>query len=1676
MIQLEQAQAFIESKKGPKLTKNAFHNFSEKYKILGLLITKLDEKQQRYTYYSTAVDIKPYVTQFGATLSVNPWRTDEGTKLALLIFGPHIGLYIASIWDLILKSPYQTDYNRRSFRSTSSRLYLNNRISYLQNLYHSNADGHMGLTVLELAQYDVYETLYYRNNSYVFAAALQDDRISESLFVLLQDIIAGEDAIGGVTKALLKGLLLTETEKNWGLVANLLLAAQRQEGLRQTILEALDETSLGALQYFITLILDHNLMRFSSVVRAVDTWFGFGWEAPKTATIKRVLELSQSFFETPEQTITALARKDNLEVYVALWFLALKDVDAANLKAIELIKTRPHEKQILACMFIVETRYTDSDIVPWLTSNFGTNLELDFWLLQILPDATSITNTLFEKIKTYGVTLPSKGKTLQGTVFSWTAYTIKPNDFFRTLIHLGTAQQLEALAQNLSAVTSNEREQLLRKLFPKHFKWSYEGTSKIKAVPLNFDATPWKRTVMHQAIKDRNASVMATGLNLFESAVLNEADENVLIAILQRKHKDLRERVITIILGQENSKVEVLTSNLIASPKIDQRLAALEILTVLHDKKRMLSFVEAQVNSYLERGNPSKNESVFLEKFSKTTQKNSFSNGFGVIDFANLHPLITPVLKFGTEKKGIISTVMSKWGSKFLFKDLINIEKTVKAINTLIALFEKHQQHEYTAHYANGHTQILLLSDTVQYADAKALEIDDLKEKLNHLPLAKLWIDWYEQSQLNDFEMLAALFHCEKYPNLYRSSAHTPFLNQYIPDLEGIKLVKTNHWNSINSKIHTLLNYLYHAYTDSVMLLQFKIDVLEDLIARYPEDLKAIDKKEHWDRRLIQWCDSIEELAMGTSTIADELRKVPKQLPLFKRYWDLKMYLLASKLVFPNTPKERIDLPQKTPNRTFNGPNTWLTTALFKANVIGVDDFKFQLLTHKDLFRDYDEYISGNLTKHNAYLEGVPQDLAVQLKENLLALELERGDLETDATNYLTDLSTVAGISYLVELLTRLGKDNFHRGYYWYNSTSKKEVFSHLIKKCIPKVEEGYTRFLECATAAKISKKRWIETAIYAPQWAPWIGNYLKLETLEAAVWWFHAHASEYMTAEKETIISRYSNIDRADFSKGSIDLDWFNEVYPKLGKQNFKLLHDAAKYISDGNGHRLIKLYASVILGEIKIRETLAKITEKRDKDYVKAFGLVPLSKTNLKKDLLNRYTILQDFLKESKQFGAQRQTSEKNAVDIALDNLARNAGYDDSIRFSWAMEGEATQQIMETAVVSIAEVTIELFIDIHGKADLKVLKDGKHQKSIPAKLKKHKDIVRLQKHKTYLRKQYARTRVSLEHAMLREEVFRNEELNSILKHPIVKAMLSKLILFNKTQEVFGIYKSNSIETLDGKLVEIDQEDAIVIAHASHLYHAVVWDEYQKYAFNTGLVQPFKQIFRELYVITKDELEDNKSSQRYQGHQIQPQKTIALLRSRGWTVNQDEGLQKVYHKKGYIASLYAMADWFSPSDIEAPTLEHIAFHDRNNYQPVALSDIDPVTYSEVMRDIDLVVSVAHVGGVDPEASHSTMQMRGALSRETARLFKATNVTVKERHIIIKGKLAEYSIHLGSGNVSKNGLQLAIIPVHSQHRGRLFLPFIDDDPKTAEIISKMKLLSEDDKIKDPTILRQIQQH
>jgi hypothetical protein len=119
-------------------------------------------------------------------------------------------------------------------------------------------------------------------------------------------------------------------------------------------------------------------------------------------------------------------------------------------------------------------------------------------------------------------------------------------------------------------------------------------------------------------------------------------------------------------------------------------------------------------------------------------------------------------------------------------------------------------------------------------------------------------------------------------------------------------------------------------------------------------------------------------------------------------------------------------------------------------------------------------------------------------------------------------------------------------------------------------------------------------------------------------------------------------------------------------------------------------------------------------------------------------------------------------------------------------------------------------------------------------------------------------------------------------------------------------------------------------------------------------------------------------------------------------------------------------------ADRRRGTLEEVRFSSPDTRGALALDGIPRRLFSEVMRDLDLdlVVSVAQAGGVDPETSASTVEMRAALVAETVELLAIANVRVEE------------------------------------------LPFADDDPKTAEV-AKVLLLARDDEIRDPTILEQL---
>ena len=749
----------------------------------------------------------------------------------------------------------------------------------------------------------------------------------------------------------------------------------------------------------------------------------------------------------------------------------------------------------------------------------------------------------------------------------------------------------------------------------------------------------------------------------------------------------------------------------------------------------------------------------------------------------------------------------------------------------------------------------------------------------------------------------------------------------------------------------------------------------------------------------------------------------------------------------------------------------------------------------------------------------------------ILNVELKRGDTPTVFSGAVSGISRVEGIPRLMEILRAMGKDPLDRGTYYSfnNGTSKKECLSHLIKVCYPVPGTETAEDLKKAVkAAKVSQDRLIEVAMYAPQWMEMTEQVLGMEGFTSGCYYFMAHMNERFDDRRKAMIARYTPLSAEELNNGCFDTGWFFEVYQQLGEKNFARLYKAAKYIADGSKHTRARKYADAATGKVDRDELEKVIEDKRNKDLLMSYGLIPMKDIQ---DSLHRYEFLQKFLKESKKYGAQRRQSEAKAVEYALKNMATTAGYSDELRLTLAMETElvnSSRKFFDGVV--IGDYTAQIQVEPDGKSSLVLMKKGKTIKSVPAALKKDEAFIEIKEFAAKLKSQYSRCVAMFERAMEEEEVYSLGELNGLCANPVTAGILNRLVFVGAEAEekdgsadgsvngnanespdgsvngnadgsadgsangnadgsadgsvngnadgsMKGAIPAGTLEELNSEASRLPADTRLLVAHPSTLRKVGLLAVYQRLFFEkqkeTGLKQPFKQVFREFYVKLEEE-KDALDSRMFAGYQIQPKKTVAALKGRRWVADYDEGLQKIFFRQDITATIYALADWFSPADTESPTLEFVSFYDRKTHKQKKLKEVPDILYSEVMRDVDLAVSVAHVGGVDPETSHSTIEMRRAIFAFNMELFGITNVTFEGTHAFIKGTLDNYSVQLGSGVIHKeSGGMVNILPVHSQQRGKIFLPFIDEDPKTAEILSKILLLAEDQKIKDPYILEQL---
>ncbi len=430
----------------------------------------------------------------------------------------------------------------------------------------------------------------------------------------------------------------------------------------------------------------------------------------------------------------------------------------------------------------------------------------------------------------------------------------------------------------------------------------------------------------------------------------------------------------------------------------------------------------------------------------------------------------------------------------------------------------------------------------------------------------------------------------------------------------------------------------------------------------------------------------------------------------------------------------------------------------------------------------------------------------------------------------------------------------------------------------------------------------------------------------------------------------------------------------------------------------------------------------------------------------------------------------------------------------------------------------------------------NGKTLKNPPSSVKKDfaDDLKELKTNLKDLEQMLSAQSVRLERFVLSRNTWTFADWQErYLEHPLVGCVTRRLIwTFTHSGDVQnGIWHDGQIVDSSGQPLEINPAATVTLWHPLDSSSERVLD-WRTFLETRGVVQPWKQAHREIYILTAAEERTDVYSNRFAAHVLKQHQFNQLAALRGWRnklrlmvddsyppatlelpqwgLRAEFWIEGAGHDYGTDTTeagtyLYLTTDQVRFYPLNAPqnhahagggSYEQWVNQDGNPTDPLRLETIPALVLSEVLRDVDLFVGVTSVGN-DPEWNDGGPEGRyreywqrysfgelsdNALSRKALletlipRLKIRDVASIQGKFLHVRGSLREYKIHMGSGNILMlpNDQYLCIVPGQgiSNASSDVKLPF-EGDRTLVVILSKAFMLADDKNIKDVTITRQI---
>jgi len=1458
---------------------------------------------------------------------------------------------------------------------------------------------------------------------------------ADAVRTILYAAIDGQHEHARMGPHVLAALLNSPDRADWETVGRLLLAAQRAEGLREAVLNVVADAPPAALRYVLGLVHEHRLARFSSVVAVFNRWLALQWAGGSERVVQNGVARIISYLDDPAARQAARAGAGIDDVYYARWAAACQDVDEALPDAAALLADADPERRYVALHFLVHAQlFPESlDLIALpLMERRESDLRLLMASLQFMANVTFLecSDELFDATVRLFEEAPARPSRLEPIVWPWAQFVHGRPQIAEALrsMAVGNPEKLIPYARHLS---SDSCAAFIGELSGKSTWYDLSPRQTGEPRPL----TPAGRRLMISLCGDARPQVSEAAFAALDGLPVEEDEVAQHVSRLHRTAAALRMNILRRLSLLPDDRALELLRRLVADRHAGRRRAGIELARRLIEDGRGADAVR-QIVAERPTEHASPEECAAAGRALRETIGPDRDRFLGLVPPGSRTPLTPP------RNSGVA----------------IETPATAAYLRELGALLLAHGDTAVTTDRFLPGERRLLLDGGIPYVPGGRGQ-NLMAEARARLPLVDVWLKWLAERgpETRDPDGLEPI---RAWVCAQRGDPCDGFPDHDLHAIRAFPLICTfeslTHWLAGLARVPGALALLVQHAEDGLAGAgrtpgEERVAARADVAVRWPYRLRRLFAAERFCRDFADQAPITERARLGVlQLIAREHHADWPTCPDLERVVDAYAAGMLHEVDIMWA------LLRGDGGRRFGRPYHYLLRHATSPRAA-------------DLFRDH---------------RALPA-IVERVRGRILDVELARGELPGVATDAAAALTCSGGAAVLFRVVTALGRDPLSRDCRLRTDT-RSGSFSRLIAVSAPAPDDTPASFAARFAQSGVRPARMIEVALLAPHWGAHIEQALALPGLAEAAWWIHAHTRDAATWRDNehrdpwaARIAERTELSAEDLLHGAVDVAWFQRVIARTGPDGWDRVQRAAKFASGGAGHTRAQLFAAAMLGQLSTAALEQRISATRHQDSVRAFGLVPLprGKVAARAEALRRYQFLEEFRRQGRRRGSQRQASERLALDIALQNLARAAGYRDPRRLQWAMEAAAVADLARGPVrITDAETTITLAIDDDGAPALSAAKKGRPLASVPARLGKRPDVKSLRDRFTELRRQRTRMRASLEASMCRGEVFRGPELKELCSHPMLRPMVERLVFIGRgARSGYPGEGGRALCDYHGTLEGVGRADELRVAHPFDLFARGDWSDWQRDCFAAERVQPFKQLFRELYPKTAAERAAGSVARRYAGHQVNPRQALALLGGRQWVHAPEMGLSRTFHDEQLTAWLDFEEHFWTAADVEGLTLDGVTFvHADGRYECLPLADVPDRVFSETMRDLDLVVSVAHTGGVDPEASASTIEMRARLVLETCRLLGLTNVRVSEHFVLIDGTRASYSVHLGSAGARlRPGPFLVIVAVHSQYRGRLFLPFADDDPRTAEVLAKTLLLARDDEIQDPGIIAQL---